>query len=33
MGSPHPIPTLDKSLEKLSGATVFTKVDLKWGNL
>lgn len=32
MGSSHAIPTLHKTLEKLYGATVFTKVDLKWGN-
>lgn len=32
MGSPHLIPVLHKSLEELLRATVFTKVDLKWGN-
>ena len=27
----HPVPTLYKTLEKLKCATVFSKIDLKWG--
>ena len=27
----HPVPTLEETLQELNGATVFSKLELKWG--